>query len=233
MSKENDKIYFNNSPYENGHKVVDFIWNARLDENFKIIMDLHLESDQYDQEDEYIDIIEEIDDLSVENTEKSLWINYDHCIVSSTFWNNQGIDIDIDSAKFSFNNLNHKTFFLDTLPIDVNQPEENLSFGISMLGKDLIANHEITFIDTEDFGIFDVKWKAKVANVYLGENTFDYDFYVYMKNIKFGGFKIHPSLSLAEVDQFFKAKLENYNEFELVESDEFELEKYLLKLKNK
>ena len=102
-----------------------------------------------------------------------------------------------------------------------------------MLGKDLIANHEITFIDTEEFGIFDVKWKSKVANIYLGEETIDYDAYVYMKNIKFGGFKIHPSLQIEEVEQFFKDKLENFEEFELVESDEFELEKYLFKLKNK
>ena len=230
MIKENNKIYFSNSPFVNGHKVVDFVWNARLDENYNIIMDLHLESDQYDEEEEYEDIIEEIDNVSDETTEKSLWINYDHCIVSSTFWNNKGIRIETDLEKLNFNNLNNKTFYLDTLPVDVTIPENDFTFGVSMLGKDTIANHEITFIDTEEFGVFDIKWKAKVANTYLGEQTFDYDFYTYMKRIKFGGIKINPSLNKDEVIQFFDEKLEHRGMFELVDTEDNSLEDYLLKL---
>ena len=49
MSKDNNKIYFSNSPFTNGHKVIDFVWSARLDENFDLWMDLHLESDNYDE----------------------------------------------------------------------------------------------------------------------------------------------------------------------------------------
>lgn len=231
MSKENNKIYFSNSPYINGHKVVDFVWNARVDENFNVIMDLHLESDQYDEEDEYTDAIEDIDDVSEETTEKSLWINYDHCIVSSTFWGNKGIKINTEAEKIDFKNLNNKTFTLDPLPVDLSQDESEFAFGISMLGKDIIANHEITFIDTEEFGVFDIKWKAKVANVYLGENTFDYDFYTYMKNIRFGGIKIHKSLDIVEVEKFLKENLENYEEFELIETEDYDLENHILKLK--
>ena len=231
MSKENNKIYFRNSPYINGHKVVDFVWNARLDENFNVIMDLHLESDQYDEEDEYTDAIEDIDDISAETTEKSLWINYDHCIVSSNFWGNKGIKLETDSEQLDFKNLNNKTFQLDTLPVDLTKDEGDFAFGISMLGKDIIANHEITFIDTEEFGVFDIKWKAKVANVYLGEDTFDYDFYTYMKNIRFAGIKIHKSLNIEEVEKFLKDKLVNYDEFELIETEEFDLENHILKLK--
>lgn len=233
MSKENNKIYFSNSPYINGHKVVDFVWNARLDENFNVIMDLHLESDQYDQEDEYNDIIEEIDDVSEETTEKSLWINYDHCIVSSNFWGNKGIKIETDVEKLDLKNLNNKTYFLDTLPVDLSQEENEFAFGISMLGKDIIANHEITFIDTEEFGVFDIKWKAKVANVYLGEDSFDYDFYTYMKNIKFSGIKIHKSLDLKEVEKFLADKIENPNDFELIETEDFDQENYIFKFKSR
>ena len=233
MSKENNKIYFSNSPYINGHKVVDFVWNARLDENYNIIMDLHLESDQYDEEDEYADIIEEIDNQSEEVTEKSLWINYDHCIISSTFWGNQGIKIDTEHTKFDLNQLNNQTFLIDTLPVDLNKPENEFAFGVSMLGNDTAANHEITFLDTAEFGVFDIKWKGKIANTYLDEDTFDYDFYVYMKNIKFGGIKIHPSLDINKVQEFFNDKFAQINEFQLTENSEFELDKYTLKIRAK
>lgn len=233
MSKENNKIYFTNSPFANGHKIVDFVWNARLDENWKIIMDLHLESDQYDEEDEYEDIIEEIDNITLQNTEKSLWINYDHCIISSIFWDNKGIEIDLSEGEFDLKNLNNNTINLDQLPVDLDKPEEEFAFGISMLGKDTAANHEITFLDTEEFGFFDVKWKGKVANTYLGEKEFDYDFYAYMNRIKFGGIKIHPDLDMQQVDNFLKENLVDYNEFEMVETDELKLEKYIFRLKSK
>lgn len=233
MSKENNKIYFSNSPFINGHKVVDFVWNARLDENYNIVMDLHLESDQYDEEDEYADIIEEIDDVSDEMTEKSHWINYDHCVLSSTFWANKGIPIASDADKLDFANLNNQTFLLDTLPIDLSNPEEDFAFGISMLGKDVVVNNEITFLDTEEFGVFDIKWKGKVVNTYVGENIIDYDFYVYMKRIKFGGIKIDSSLKSEEVFKFFNSKLVNIDEFVLIETEENSLEDYILRLKMK
>ena len=233
MSKENNKIYFSNSPYTNGHKVVDFVWNARLDEDLKLRIDLHLESDQYDEEDEYKDDIEEIDNVDQISTEKSLWINYDHCIVSSTFWENQGIKLNTESDVLNFDLLNNHTFLLDTLPLAKDVEESNLAFGVSMLGKDTIANHEITFLDTEEFGVFDIKWKAKVANTYLGEEAFDYDMYVYMKNIKFGGIKISPTLTKEEALSFMTNKLAHSEEFELFENEELELEKYIIKLKHK
>lgn len=230
MIKENNKIYFTNSPYINGHKVVDFVWNARLDEHYNLTMDLHLESDQYDEEDEYEDIIEEIDDISEETTEKSHWINYDHCVLSSTFWGNQGIKINTEIDQIDLASLNNKTFDLDLLPVDINRPEEEFAFGISMLGKDIVANHEITFLDTDEYGVFDIKWKGKVANITYGEESFDYDFYVYMKRIKFGGVKIHPSLDKEKVTQFFEEKLKDFTQFELIETEENSLEKFILKL---
>ena len=233
MSKENNKIYFSNSPYINGHKVVDFVWNARLDKDFKLRLDLHLESDQYDEEDEYEDVIEEIDKVDEITTEKSLWINYDHCVVSSTFWNNKGILIDTENNLLSFDDLYNKIFHVDTLPLDENFKEEDLCFGVSMLGKDTIANHEIMFLDSEEFGVYDIKWKAKIANTYLGEDSFDYDMYVYMKNIKFGGIKVDPSISKEDALHFMQSKLAHPEEFELIEADEFELENYIIKLKIK
>ena len=100
-----------------------------------------------------------------------------------------------------------------------------------MLGNDTVAQHEITFLDTEEFGVFDIKWKGKIANTYLGETDFDYDFYVYMKNIKFNGIKVHPSLEKEKVTAFFENRLTHFNDFELVDTDELELENYILKIK--
>ena len=229
MSKDNNKIYFSNSPFTNGHKVIDFVWSARLDENFDLWMDLHLESDNYDEEEEYKDDLDEIDDISEENAEKQLWINYDHAIISSTYWNNKGIKIE-NEAQLDFNQLNKKTFEIDPLPVNLDE-SENLAFGISMLGNDTVAQHEITFLDTEEFGVFDIKWKGKVANTYLGENEFDYDFYVYMKNIKFSGIKIDQTLEKEKVLAFFQSKITHFEDFELVETDDLELEDYILKIR--
>ncbi len=229
MSKDNNKIYFSNSPFINGHKVIDFVWSARLDHNFELWMDLHLETDNYDEEEEYKDDLDEIDDISEENAEKQLWINYDHCIISSTYWQNKGIKIE-NIHQLDFNDLNTKTYEIDALPVDLEKPE-NLAFGISMLGNDTVAQHEITFLDTEDFGVFDIKWKGKIANTYLGENEFDYDFYVYMKNIKFAGIKIDESLEKEKVLTFFQSKIAHFNDFELIETDDSELVNFILKLK--
>ena len=229
MSKDNNKIYFSNSPFINGHKVRDFVWSARLDQNFELWMDLHLETDNYDEEEEYKDDLDEIDDISEENAEKQLWINYDHCIISSTYWHNKGIKI-ANVEQLDFIDLNKKTYEIDQLPVDLEKPED-LAFGIYMLGNDTVAQHEITFLDTDDFGIFDIKWKGKVANTYLGENEFDYDFYVYMKNIKFNGIKIDQSLERDKVIEFFQSKMSQFEDFELIETEDLELEKFILKLK--
>lgn len=95
--------------------------------------------------------------------------------------------------------INNKVFIVDPLPVDLDKTEK-LAFGISMLGNDTLAQNEITFLDTSEFGVFDIKWKGKVANTYLGENEFNYEFYVYMKNIKFEGINIHPSLKKRSSD---------------------------------
>ena len=229
MSKENNKIYISNSPFTNGHKIVDFVWSARLDEDFELWMDFHLETDKYDEEEEYKDDLDEIDDISEENAEKQLWINYDHCTISSTFWNNKGIKIE-NFKDLDFNNLNNKTILVDELPVNLENTKD-LAFGISMLGNDTIANHEITFIDTKEVGVFDIKWKGKIANTYLGETDFDYDFYVYMKNIRFAGIKINPSLEKKQVVEFFKSNSIHFADFELIDANEFELENYVIKLK--
>ncbi|SFN59795.1 hypothetical protein SAMN05421738_11628 [Algoriella xinjiangensis] len=229
MSKDNNKIYFSNSPFANGHKVIDFVWSARLDKKFNLWMDFHLETDKYDEEEEYKDALDEIDDISQENAERSLWINYDHCIISSTYWHNKGIKIENDS-KLDFADLNQKTFEVDPIPVDFDH-EEELAFGISMLGNDTVAQHEITFLDSEEFGVFDIKWKGKIANTYLGETEFNYDFYVYMKNIKFNGIKIDSSLEKDKVIEFFKTKLVHFDDFELIETDDLELEDYILKIR--
>lgn len=229
MSKDNNKIYISNSPFTNGHKIVDFVWSARLDENFELWMDFHLETDKYDEEEEYKDDLDEIDDISEENAEKQLWINYDHCTISSTFWKNKGFKID-HSNGLDFSNLNNKTFYVDELPVNLEKTED-LAFGISMLGNDTIAQHEITFIDTNEISIFDIKWKGKIANTYLGDSDFNYDFYVYMKNIRFAGIIIHQNLEKKQVEEFFKSNLSYFNDFELIETDELELGNYILKLK--
>lgn len=223
MSRENNRIYFTNSPFENGHKVVYFNWSMRLDEHLKLWMDLHLESDNYDEEEEYFDDVDLSQETSEEDSEKSLWNNYNQCIISSTYWQNKGIDLNYITHELDFNRLPMREFLIDPLPIDFTK-EEDLAFGIAMLGNDTCAEHEISFLkpfEAEDLATYDIKWKGKVANTHLGEETFDYEFYVYMKNIRFAGINIDPSL---DKDKAFQHILErfapNADMMELVNVDE-------------
>ncbi|MEG0696686.1 MAG: hypothetical protein RR447_06075, partial [Algoriella sp.] len=68
-------------------------------------------------------------------------------------------------------------------------------------------------------------------NTYLGENEFNYDFYVYMKNIKFSGIKIDQTLEKEKVLAFFQSKITHFSDFELIETDDLELEDYILKIR--
>ncbi|WP_068595532.1 hypothetical protein [Vaginella massiliensis] len=223
MSKENNRIYFTNSPFPNGHKVVYFNWSMRLDSQLKLWMDLHLESDNYDEEEEYFDDVNLIDEPSEQESEKSLWFNYNQCIMSSTYWKNKGIDLNHITHELDFNRLPMREFLVDPLPVDLAKPEE-LAFGISMLGNDTCANHDISFLkpfDAEDLATYDIKWKGKVANTYLGEENFDYEFYVYMKNIRFSGINIDPSLDVEKAFAHIKERFApNADLMELVCVDE-------------
>ncbi len=222
MSRENNKIYFTNSPFINGHKIVDFIWSMHLDENLKLWLDLHLESDNYDEEEEYQDEREIIENTTDEYSEKSLWINYNQCIISSTYWNNKGIDLNLFDEVIDLDNFISSPFVVDPLPVDL-EKEENLAFGIAMLGNDTCADHEILFLkpfDATEIGIYDIKWKGKVANTHLGENSFDYEFYVYMKSIRFAGINIHPELDKEKAFNIIKERFAHADELELINIDE-------------
>lgn len=222
MSRENNRIYFTNSPFKNGHKIVEFTWRMHLDEHLKLWMDLHLESDNYDEEEEYQDDADLIEDTSEEYSDKSLWINFNQCILSSFYWNNKGIDLNTKQEKLDFDDLPAQLFHIDPLPIDFKHPE-NLAFGIAMLGNDTCADHEISFLkpfDNDELGVYDIKWKGKVANTHFGEQSFDYEFYVYMKSIRFAGVHIDASLDKDKAFAFIQERFVQGDEFELVSLDE-------------
>ena len=52
-----------------------------------------------------------------------------------------------------------------------------------------------------------------------------------MKNIKFNGIKIDQSLERDKVIEFFQSKMSQFEDFELIETEDLELEKFILKLK--
>lgn len=66
--------------------------------------------------------------------------------------------------------LEGKTFRVDrikgdTLPDDV---EEDLAFGIYLLGHDSVCDHKITFVKRRGRRTYDLRWRARVALTYVG-----------------------------------------------------------------
>ncbi|MCU0437600.1 MAG: hypothetical protein MUC49_06765 [Raineya sp.] len=213
MITEPNKIYFLGNPYPNGHKVKNFVWNGRVDNNENIWFDFHLESENYYAEDESDDIEEPESNWNA----KVLWKNYHNCKISSTYWKekNKGIKIGSKTKKVNFNNCVQKELIANKLPFSKNFDYENLAFNIYLLGHDNCANHNIIFKKNKEN--FDIEWSGKIALTYSGKNLFDYSFIVNMQNIKFEGFYYPKFWTLKKAEKIFQRNIEDFENFKLID----------------
>ena len=226
MKTEPNRIYFLDNPYPNGHKVSEFIWSGRVDEDETIWFDFHLETDNYYSEDENNDEPEE-----EESNWKSkiVWGNYNSCKISSICWGeeNKGIKISDNSEKLNFNNCINKELMIDILPLDEYYDYEDLAFNIYLLGHDSCANHKIIFKENENN--YDIEWTGKIALSYSGDDEFNYDFKANINNVKFDGFYFPTSWSLEKAKEVFHKNFEDFENYEFVDIDpEIEIREYKL-----
>ena len=201
MSNES-RIYFLNNPYPKGHLLEEFTWSGRLEPDTGIWFDLHLKTKHYYDEDESGDSEEVSNDWNA----KIVWANFNSCILSSTFWNdNAGILIGTKRRKLDFQNLVSEVIEADKLPrpksFDIN---EDPPFHIYLLGHDDCAEHKIQFTNSQKTGFFDIKWNGKIALAYAGDYEFKYDFDAKIYQTRFDGIRVPAGISKMEIEDLLK-----------------------------
>lgn len=217
MEKAN-RIFFKGNPYPAGHGIKKFVWSGRLDEKEQLWFDLHLETDDYnaeEEEDDYDDDYEDEDEGS-DWEAKIVWENFGSCTISSTKWQSKGIKINTSQGKFDFNDLLQKPLEVDTLPLEDDLDLEDLSFHIYLLGHDSCANHKIKFSRNSN-NKFDIEWTGKIALTYSGEEEFDHDFTAYIQDVTFDGFYLPKDLGLEKAQEVFSKKIRDIENFEFVD----------------
>jgi hypothetical protein len=146
-----NRIFFKDNPYPNGHKIIEFVWSGHLDADSQLWFDLHLKTDSYYSEDSTHFKEKENDEESHTDWDsKIVWGNYHSCTMSSTYWGSNGILIDANAPKLNFTNWPATRLIADTLPPDLLMPADlewdDLALNIYLLGHDACANHQIDII---------------------------------------------------------------------------------------
>lgn len=168
------RIKFPGNPWPKGHGIKKAKWSAVLGLD-GLRFHLHLESEEYDKDDERDDEDKPRGDWK----SRRVWGNYHSCTLSSTMWAAErsidggapgGFLVAKPGKPIDLEKLEGKTFRVDrikgdTLPDDV---EEDLAFGIYLLGHDSVCDHKITFVKRRGRRTYDLRWRARVALTYVG-----------------------------------------------------------------
>ncbi|PDY51248.1 hypothetical protein COM88_33900, partial [Bacillus cereus] len=106
------------NPWPKGHRIVNFKWSAHFkyaeEEELNgvagLYFDLHLETADYDDEEDG----EDVDDWHA----KIVWNNFHNCTLSSEEWDFKGFRVGSDEVPFDLDLLNGKRFAIDFLSED-------------------------------------------------------------------------------------------------------------------
>lgn len=63
-------------------------------------------------------------------------------------------------------------------------------FAVYLLGHDAVADHRIRMKRAANENTFDIDWTARLALIYSGGNSFEYEFKAKIKNVVFQGILI-------------------------------------------
>ncbi|MCQ9637992.1 hypothetical protein MP478_01220 [Chryseobacterium sp. WG14] len=208
------KIYFLNSPYPNGHQIIAFNWSGKIDEDESVWFDFHLKTEKYYADDQNEDIEEK---TSSNWDSKIVWGNYHACILSSTYWGDQGgIRIDKPGEKVDFDSVTKSELHSNDLPSYRDFEEEDLAFNIYLLGHDSCAGHKIKFSKNDNHR-YTIEWTGKIALTYSGDDEFSHDFKAHIRGAAFDGFHYPKNWSVEKATEVFKTKLADFENYEFVD----------------
>lgn len=193
-----DRIYFADNPWTNGHRIVEFSWEAHFEyedveeEEKGLYFDLHIKTADYYEEDEEVEEEEEESDWD----SKAVWGNYHSCTLSSQYWENRGFLVGNNQEKFDAERFTEKEYKVDFLT-EEEQEEldvELLAFHVYLLGHDAAAFHTIKFSKVDGRN-YQIDWAGKLALAYIGESEFKHTFQTVISQAKFNGITIPDELT--------------------------------------
>jgi len=181
-----NRIYFKNNPWPEGHAVKDFCWTAEVREGM-VWFHFHLETDDYYAERN----IDDGEDAEYDSDWQApiVWGNYHRCTLSTNEWHDGGFKV-CPEAEYTEALVDGLELEVDMHP-DAIEDWDDFAFHIYLLGHDAAAQHQIKFVRTGP-ATFDIEWSGKIAQAYVGDYNFKHDFSTRLVGIKM------PELTAAE-----------------------------------
>lgn len=195
------RIYFENTPWPEGHPLKDVEFSAGLVPD-GVTLALHLTSQDYgferniETEDEDSDPLPEFEDVE-DRMHPDLWYNYHACTLSNTHWGQEGrARLDTSKGPIEISDITLNPLIFDPVKTNakgVGDPShkwesDGQAFHIYLLGHDAVANHHITFTEQKD-GLFSWIWTGLTANAYIGETQFKHKFRCKAQDVPFLGYQ--------------------------------------------
>ncbi len=217
MYDKNSRIFFEDNPYPMGHKLKAFQWIAELKPDLGIWFHLHLETENYYAEDDTNDP----EDMEYESDWKAkvAWGNFHSCRISSSYWHDGGFLGASESKKFDFSSSEEKAFHLDKLPRpDDFDYDNDMVFGIYLLGHDDCANHKINF--KKQIGKnFTINWNGEIALAYMGDYEFKYKFHTEIKEVKMDGIICPANLSDDQISSYLSKYSIGFEDIKIIKEE--------------
>ncbi|GAB3623206.1 hypothetical protein GCM10027418_12880 [Mariniluteicoccus endophyticus] len=175
------RITFTGNPWPLGHAISDLTMTLRGDEDGSgVRLHLHVESAAYDAEgpgrpatggsrhgwDDPAD-----------------WIGSGSSIISSTAWDNRGVQVDVDD-RLGFDEIDLTgTYRVDEGDYDPSVPLEERAFGAFVIGTSVVGDHTIELTRT-GANLFDLRWTGRLATTWTGETELAHDFSVDARGVR-------------------------------------------------
>lgn len=195
------RIWFPNNPWPKGHAIERASWSGRLHESGTLYFDFDIASADYSAGDRDDD---DDDDLDAGDWEsKIVWNNYHRCSLSSTKWGDAGVPVASAKQRLDWTKLDGRTLRVDPAKNTMPEDDDQLAFGIYLLGHDGVADHAIRF--TRKGKTWSIDWKAKIALVYTGDYDLEHRMKLELRGMTFGGFAIPKRMTPKTARTLFDA----------------------------
>jgi hypothetical protein len=101
------------------------------------------------------------------------------------------VRLDAPPHPFDWRELDGRSIGLD--PVAALAPDwspTDQPFQIYLLGHDAVADHVVDIRSGSEPGLFDVRWRGRIALFYTGQETFDHRFEADIRDAPFAGFEL-------------------------------------------
>lgn len=168
----NGQIVFDHNPWPQGHPLERFRLTLRSDDDANIRLHVHAVTVPYSDCGEP----KPAQAGATPWTQPEKWLDHGRAILSSTQWNNAGFMLPTPHTQFAEEKLDGLTLTADpTKKISLDNPLEDLAVGAWVLGNGIVGDHRLELTRVQPY-VFDVTWRGRLRNSFLGEERFDQSF---------------------------------------------------------